>query len=222
MTVRTAVLQPSGQLADEHELDDRCCECCATAAVRTHRGVLVAYRGRSADEVRDIALVRREEGRWTKPYRLHADGWKIAGCPVNGPAMDASGDQVVAAWFTAASDTARVFVAFSNDGGRVFSKPIRIDGGDPIGRVGTTLMPDGSALVSWLESERGKAAIKVRKVTASGRLGSPMIVAASSSARASGFPQIVRTEDDVWFAWTEPGAQPQIKLARVALQAFAR
>lgn len=136
--------------------------------------------------------------------------------------MDAARDQVGIAWFTAAADTARVFVAFSKDGGSVFSKPIRIDGGDPIGRVGTALLPDGSALVSWLETESGKTAIKVRQVAASGRLGSPKIVAVSSSVRASGFPQIVRTEDDVWFAWTEPGARPQIKLARAALQTFPR
>ena len=222
MTVRTAVIQMNGTMAQEQVLDGRCCECCATAAVRTSRGMLVAYRDRSADEIRDIALVRHEDGRWTKPYLLHRDGWKIAGCPVNGPAMDASGDQVVAAWFTAASETARVFAAFSKDGGGVFSKPIRIDGGNPIGRVGTTLLRDGSALVSWLETESGKTAIKVRHVTASGGLGSPKIVAISSSVRASGFPQIVRMEDDVWFAWTTPGAQPQIKLAYASLRTLVR
>lgn len=222
MTVRTAVLQANGAVAEERELDGRCCECCATTAVRTRRGMLVAYRDRSADEIRDIALVRHENGRWTKPYRLHADGWKIAGCPVNGPAMDASGDQVVAAWFTAASDTARVFAAFSQDGGRVFSKPTRIDGHDPTGRVGAALMPDGSALITWIEKENGKAVFKVRRVTASGALGSPQIVTASSAARSSGFPQIVRTNDEVWFAWTEAGEQPRIKLARAGLDAPAR
>ena len=214
MTVRTAVLAPNGRLSDEHELDDRSCECCATAAVRTARGVLVAYRDRGADEIRDIALVRHEHGRWTKPYRLHADGWKIAGCPVNGPAMDASGDRVVIAWYTAAADTPRVFAAFSEDGGRAFSNPIRIDGGDPLGRVGATLLPDGSALVSWLENGGGKSAIKVRRVSRDGGVWPPQIVAASSSARNSGFPQIVRSNGEVWFAWTESGSQPRVRIAR--------
>lgn len=68
MTVRTVVVQPNGEISDEQELDDRCCECFATAAVSTSCGVLVAYRDRSADEVRDIALARHEGGRWTKPY----------------------------------------------------------------------------------------------------------------------------------------------------------
>lgn len=217
MTVRTAVARPGGVLVDEAELDGRCCECCATAAVRTKRGVLVAYRDRSAGEIRDIGLVRYEDGRWTQPYLLNADGWKITGCPVNGPALDASGDQVVAAWFTAAGDNARVLVAFSRDGGRSFSDPIRVDGGDPTGRVGTAMMPDGSAFVSWLETESGNTSVRVRRVRANGASAPALTVTASSAARASGFPQLVLAGRDLWFAWTEPGERSQIRVARASL-----
>ena len=38
---------------------------------------MIAYRDRSADEVRDISIVRRVGGRWTKPAPVHDDGWKI-------------------------------------------------------------------------------------------------------------------------------------------------
>ncbi len=214
MTVRTAVVHPDGRIADEHELDVRSCECCATAAVRTSKGMLVAYRDRSTGEIRDIALTRYEDGRWTQPYLVNADGWKISGCPVNGPAMDAAGDHVAIAWFTAAADSPRVYAAFSEDAGRRFTRPIRIDGGDPAGRVGIAMMSDGSARVSWLETVSGKAAVKVRQVWKTGRSGESQIVTAISGARASGFPQIVRSGNGIWFAWTEDGTQSRIHVAR--------
>ena len=84
----------AGVAENEEELDARVCDCCQTAAVATQRGLLVAYRDRGPDEVRDISVVRFESGRWTEPHPLHSDGWKIAGCPVNGPAMDATSDHV--------------------------------------------------------------------------------------------------------------------------------
>ncbi len=87
-------------LETETLLDARVCDCCQTAAVATRGGVLVAHRDRSADEVRDIFLVRRDSSGWTKPYPLAKDDWRIPGCPVNGPARDAIEDRVVAAWFT--------------------------------------------------------------------------------------------------------------------------
>jgi hypothetical protein len=67
---------------------------------------------------------------------LHADGWKIDYCPVNGPAAGAIGDTVAVAWFTGAQDTSRVRVAFSTDAGATFSAPVRADDGLPAGARG--------------------------------------------------------------------------------------
>ncbi len=63
----------------------------------TARGPVVAYRDRSVDEVRDIAVVRRVNGTWTTPAVVHDDHWQIAACPVNGPALASRGDTVVIA-----------------------------------------------------------------------------------------------------------------------------
>jgi len=68
-------------------VDSRVCECCPTAAVRTTDGVVVTYRDRSSEEVRNIAVARLEGDRWTEPAHVHDDGWRIPGCPVNGPAF---------------------------------------------------------------------------------------------------------------------------------------
>ena len=134
----------------EAVVDSRVCECCPTAAVRTKRGVVVAYRDRSAGEVRDIAVARYENGRWT-PKVVHADNWKIPGCPVNGPALAASESRVALAWFAAPENNARVKVTFSRDGGVTFGAPIRVDDGLPLGRVTVTTIDDASVLVGWLE-----------------------------------------------------------------------
>ena len=83
---------------------------------------------------------------------VHADNWEINGCPVNGPAIAARGKNVAVAWFAAKDNAPKTQLAFSKDGGRTFGAPIRIDSGTTLGRVGLTLLADGRALVSWIDS----------------------------------------------------------------------
>ncbi|MGH7732091.1 MAG: sialidase family protein [Candidatus Eiseniibacteriota bacterium] len=213
MTLRSTVLSADGTLADDSELDPRVCDCCQTAAVATPKGALVAYRDRSPDEIRDIWLTRLEDGRWSEPYPLHADGWKIAGCPVNGPALAATGDRVAAAWFSGANDTSRVWAAFSDDQGARFGAPVRIDEGSPLGRAHVALLPGGDALVVWLETHEKEARLQLRRVSGDGTRGPVMTVARTSAARASGFPRIVRTGFEVVLAWTEAGKPSRVRTA---------
>ncbi|HEU0076539.1 MAG TPA: sialidase family protein, partial [Longimicrobiaceae bacterium] len=149
MLVHTA-LAADGGVGAERPLDARICDCCQTGQATTSAGPLVVYRDRSADEIRDVYVVRRVGGRWTEPRPVHADGWKIPACPVNGPQVAARGEQVAVAWFTGARDTARVLVAFSRDAGATFGAPVRVDDGDPAGRVDVELLEGGGALVSWI------------------------------------------------------------------------
>jgi hypothetical protein len=178
---------------------------------------VIAYRNRTADEIRDIYVTRRVNGKWTAGAPVFEDKWKIAACPVNGPALAASGNQVALAWFTGAQDTARVKVAFSKDGGATFGSPTRIDGGSPGGRVDAVLLADGSALVSWIERIGGDtAAVRVRRVTPDGKSGEAITVAKSSTARASGVPKMVLAGEQVIFAWTVPGRPSIIRVARAS------
>lgn len=202
-------------------LDDRVCDCCQTDAARTADGVLVVYRDRSGEEVRDISAVRFDGSGWSEPEAVHRDGWVIGGCPVNGPAVSASGSEVVVAWFTAADDVPRVRVAFSGDGGRSFGPPTEVDEGNPAGRTDVALLDDGSALVSWLERAGGgedeEARVLVRRVRSDGSTGPVSEVAASSASRASGFPQLVRTApDEVIVAWTDV-AEDRVRVARAGI-----
>ena len=222
MTLRVASLAPDGGLGAERELDARTCDCCQTAAAVTARGPVVVYRDRSAEEIRDIAAVRLVNGAWTAPGMVHADGWEIAACPVNGPAISARGERTVVAWFTGAQDTARVRVAFSGDAGSAWSAPVRADEGDPIGRVDVELLDDGSAAVLWLERTGGEgAAVRLRRVAVDGTLGTPVTVAESAAARSSGFPRMTRAGDWLYLAWTDPGTPSRVRVTRVRLGAAA-
>ncbi len=215
MTLRTALVGADGSIQDEAELDGRTCDCCATTAIRTTDGYVVAYRDRSDQEVRDIALVRADKNGWTKPERLHADQWKIAGCPVNGPAADAVGDRVAIAWFTVAADSPRVYSAWSIDGGRHFSAPTRMDLGNPSGRVAVSILPDGDAVVVWLEADEKRATILGRRIDSTGAVGRAISLTGTSSARSSGFPQAIAVGDDILIAWTDAGDVSRVLTARV-------
>jgi len=212
MAVHGARITASG-FTDERVIDPRACDCCQTAATVTSRGVLVAYRDRSSAEIRDISIARYENGRWSAPTPLHADGWHLSGCPVNGPALAASGNHVAVAWFTAAADTSRVQIAFSRDGGEHFGAPVRIDVGHPIGRVGVALLPDTTALATWIEGSGEGAMVQMRRISPAAVMSDPVAVARTSTARATGVPQLAIAPGRVIVAWTEAAKPSLIRLA---------
>ncbi|MFM8394233.1 MAG: exo-alpha-sialidase, partial [Acidobacteriota bacterium] len=211
MTLRYVKIRRDGTLTDEAVLDGRVCECCQTAVAVTADGPVVVYRDRTLprqgeeSEIRDISIVRRRGSRWSAPQTVSTDHWELSGCPVNGPAIAARGRQVAVAWYTAAGDAPRVKLAFSNDAGESFGKPLTIDDGQPIGRVDLLLHDDGSALVSWLEKTPGGGALRLRRIDRSGKAAEAVTIAPSGTARSNGFPQMVRRGNQLLFAWTATG-----------------
>lgn len=218
MTVRARSVSREGTPGPEAVLDHRGCDCCQTDVAVTSRGPVVVYRDRTEDEIRDISISRREGDRWTPGRPVHQDGWVIAACPVNGPAVDAAGEDVVVAWFTGAEDRSRVQVAFSSDAGDTFSGPIRVDDGRPVGRVDVVRLPEGDAVVAWLEETDDGAEVRLRRVAKDGEAGASWMLAATSAARAGGFPQFVALSGGSFLAaWTEvrDGAPSRMHLALV-------
>jgi len=205
MTLRGAVLDSTGTVEHRALLDARTCECCPTSAVRVGREALVAYRDRSGDEVRNIRLTRFDGQSWSEPTLLHDDGWQIAGCPVNGPALAAQGQRVAAAWYTAPEGRPRVKVAVSDDGGRQFSTPVVVAESTPTGRVDVVFLADGTAVVSWLGQDDGSAALRVRAVEPEGTL-SPTVAMATlpAASRGVGMPRLVQNGTHLYAAWTSP------------------
>jgi hypothetical protein len=217
MTLRYAEVDASLRIANESMVDARVCECCGTGMIMTARGPLVAYRDRGHDELRDITLVRLVKGKWSEPKAVHNDGWRVPGCPVNGPQLDSRGELATIAWFTAPNNQPRVNVAFSKDGGATFGKPVRVDKANATGRVDVLQLGDGSALVTWIEGSATAASIMVRRVRPDGRMEAPRELGAVTAARASGFPRGALAGNSAYFAWTDPQTK-QIRVARLDLK----
>src|SRR5579864_6581276 len=151
MSLRASVYDAAGKQLSETVVVPRVCECCSTSAAQTAEGTIVAFRNRSATEVRDIYVTRFAEGKWSAPAIVHADGWMIDACPINGPSIAARGRDVAVGWFMAKNDQGRAFLAFSHDAGRTFGAPVRVDDASSLGRLGVQLLDDGSAAVMWIE-----------------------------------------------------------------------
>lgn len=216
MSLRHRMMKSDGSLTEETELDDRICECCQTGMAMGTGGPVVVYRDRSAEEIRDIGLVRRTGSSWTKPTLLHSDDWKIAGCPVNGPQIDARGDDLVAAWFTSGGGKANVKVKFSGDSGASWSAPVIVDGGQPMGRVDVSFLDDGRALVVWIEQVGQNAEVRGRVVSKDGSAGEAFAVAPTTTSRSAGFPRIAVSGDSAYAAWTQTGDVPVIRVAKIS------
>ena len=202
-SLRFVRISGDGSVLADEMIDPDVCTCCQTSVALTEAGPIVAYRGHTAGEIRDISVVSYRDGKWLAPRPVHQDGWKINACPVNGPALAASGKRVWAAWYTAAGETPRMQIASSQDAGLTFSAPLRLDGGSPLGRVAVVLLPDGGAVGSWIEKRpEGRAELRVRRVSAGGQLGTVQTVAEVDAGRKTGFPKMVLAGKTLLMTWT--------------------
>ncbi len=224
MTLRFATVAADGTLKNETRLDQRTCDCCQTSMTVLFDGsVIVAYRDRSSEELRDAFYVRGEvsetgEYTWSAPAAVASDNWKIEGCPVNGPALASSDSLVVMGWFTMGADEKpKVYCAFSRDFGQTFEKPLRLDGGVPLGRVDVVMLDSQTALVSWLEEINESTEIIVRTAKANGDLSKPVTVTESSSSRASGFARMAPVNNGALIAWTHTADTSQVQTALITL-----
>lgn len=213
MTLRAAVAGLSGTTG-ETLLDGRVCDCCPTAATSTPDAVIVAYRDRTPEEVRDISVVRFVDGTWSAPVTMQ-DGWQIGGCPVNGPSLAARGRFVALAWFTGADNKPAVKLAHSSDEGRTWGEPMTLSSGIPLGRVAVALTDDGATHVAWLDHNDSNGRLLVRRLGPDGSVGEPETLTPMKTDRNSGYPRMIAVGNDLIYAWTEVG-EDRVKQVRVA------
>ena len=211
MTLYSTTIDNNGGLGKEILLDDRVCECCPTTAAEIGNEILVAYRDRSLSEIRNINLVRWENGEWKNPQPLHDDNWKIAGCPVNGPKLAVEGNNVAAIWYTSPDDQPSIYLSISNDGGNNFNEPMRLDSGKPLGRVDCIWLDGESVLASWMEMGAEGTNVMFSTVDLANQKSRSMIATQISPGRASGHPIISRYHQNIFLAWTEVGEVDKIK-----------
>lgn len=219
MSLRHARLTGDGSLTEQEELDPLTCDCCQTAAIASGADVLVAYRDRSEEEIRDIRLLRRTDAGWQDQGLIREDGWEIPGCPVNGPALAAEQEHVAIAWFSAASGQPRVRAGISSDHGRRF-KLIEIEDEEPEGRVDVALLGELFA-VSWLSKAGGGGRLRLQVFDLDGNPRSlPQDLVKVTASRAAGFPRLLAADGQLLLAWTEvTDVAKQVHAARLVLTA---
>ena len=215
--LRAATFGPDLQRAGETVVDARSCDCCSTAVARTPDGVVLAYRDRDENEIRDIATVAFDGKRWSAPRPVHADGWHMEGCPVNGPSIAADGDDVVLGWFTAANDEPRVQLARSTDGGANFGAPLVLERGKQVdGRVAVALDGD-NAWALWLREEFGGASLWLARLAPDLSRERERVKVATLKAHgiAAGYPKLALRDGTAYIVWTDSdGTLTQLQGAR--------
>ncbi|MGY1522024.1 sialidase family protein [Luteimonas sp. A482] len=218
MTLRAAVFDASLQRSDDAEIDARVCDCCQTAVAMTSSGPLLVYRGRSQDEVRDILATRLDDGSWRKPAPVHADGWVMPACPVNGPDVAAHGDAAVVAWYTEASGTPELRIAASSNAGDSFAAPVTLDSGAAVlGRVAVALDAQ-QAWVLWQREDARQQSLWLSRRSPDLASEHERIELArpQGKGRATGFPQLAVVAGVAHVVWTDvAGGVPNLKGVRV-------
>lgn len=194
------VVGASGKAAKEERIDMDVCQCCSTAVTNSAKGLLVAYRDHTPADIRDISVVRLENGKWTKPKNVHADNWKLDACPVNGPAISAKGDRVAVVWHTGAQDSPRTQIAFSSDSGTTFGNSVVVSTARSQGFTSVVLDDNGGAAVSWIEQGKDTSRLLVRSISSAGVAG-PVFQVATGSRSDLGYPRLVRAGKDTLIAW---------------------
>jgi hypothetical protein len=205
------VVGADGNEVKEETLAADVCECCPTAVARTARGLLVAYRAHTKDDIRDIAVTRLESGRWTSPKIVFPDKWQVDACPVNAASVAANGEKVAVSWYTASGDKPRVELAFSMDSGATFSKATIISTGQSYGYTSIAIDDAGGAYVSWLEHAGDGARVLARHVSADGAAG-PVAQVAAGTRKTLGYPRILRAGNETWIAWNTDAKVQTAKL----------
>lgn len=219
MTLHTALVDTFGIVSEETLLDSRICDCCQTASAMVENGPVIIYRDRSEREIRDISIIRFENGSWTEPVSIFQDNWIITGCPVNGPAVSSYKNKLAIAWFTGKNNKGEVKVIFSENGGRTFGKPVIIDADNPLGRVDIQWLNEKQVAVSWMSNQGKSTKLSLQIIGANGKMGILQHITDTSPERLSGFPIFVPHESGLIISTTKVNRDKstQVKTYRLSL-----
>jgi hypothetical protein len=101
----------------------------------------------------------------------------------------------------------------STDSGKTFGKKIRVDGGNPQGRVEVVSLASGDAIVSWIERTAQGPRLQIRRYGANGVAAAPIDVSKTAGVRSGGFPKMVVTGNELILAWTDTAEPSHIRSA---------
>ncbi len=203
------------------------CPCCRPAvAFGANSEVFVAWRGVDASDVRDMTLVVSTDHGSTfgKPVLMANDNWKISGCPHTGPQLVVKGKRLYAAWHSEGDGSnAGIRVAWSDDNGKTFSKPVIASGAvNDTNHPLLSLSEDGRLLLVFQGREPaekegwGLVRAFLTEIHDNGEVSAPSVI--PGSRKTAQYPAVaVGTVGRVFVAWTEAtdkGAQVMLSRGR--------
>jgi hypothetical protein len=217
-SLRLARYDQTGTVTSREIIDELVCDCCAPDVAMARSGPVVAYRDRTENEIRDVVVRGFFDGEWSDPVQTGAEGWFIEGCPVNGPAIAASGDEVAVVWFTAPDNRGRVRYARSQNSGLTFSAAVDVDANGAFGQPGISLDTDGRAVISWWHrAAEGGLDLMVRAYDRNGALDAELMVAHESIGSPIDVPQLIAADDGYLITWTTFDDGGAVRVARLDL-----
>jgi hypothetical protein len=162
--LRASEFDADGARQGESVVDARTCDCCQTDVAVTTSGPVMVYRDRAADDTRDIVVTWKSAAGWSAPRPVHADGWIMTACPMNGPGIAATGNTVAVAWYTAAGGRPSVRLALSRGDGETFAAPVLLAQGASVRGNVDVQVDDTAAWASWLAESAGAQVLRVARV----------------------------------------------------------
>ena len=184
-------------------IDGLVCECCQTDITITDKGPIGVYRDRSEEETRDIYITKLENDVWSKGKPLHLDNWKINGCPVNGPVITGSNNDITVAWYTRAGGRSNIKIAKSTDYGDTFNDPIVLGTDETVGHISIVDDAIGNIWLLWQKTgDNGSVVLILTKIeNESNNIMHKVIEEAGKTPRFS-FPQITRHNNQIILAYS--------------------
>jgi hypothetical protein len=136
------------------------------------------------------------------------DGWKFAGCPVNGPAVAARGDAVWVVWYTEADGKPSLRLARSIDSGDTFAVPIAMAEGEGVLGRAVLAIDAKEVWLAWLEERDGGRdgqQLWLARIDAqSAKIIDRQVVAElAARGRASGLPRLQVRDGRAKLVWTD-------------------
>ncbi|MFN1833918.1 hypothetical protein AB2B38_001545 [Balneola sp. MJW-20] len=196
MSLRGALLDLSGRVLNRYLIDDSVCDCCNTSLTKTQNGLIVFFRDRNENEIRDIKFARFDGEEWNNPELVAPDNWQIAACPVNGPSSSYEDGKTLVSWFTGANNKAAVkWRIIDGDS----PAEIRIsDNNSPEGRV-QALLRNSRVFISWIDRN---GILLVNEYDLQGKFISQPFKEEITKNRNTGFPQLSMVDNNLVVAWT--------------------
>ena len=197
------------------------CYCCKTAIAAAPNGdLMLAWRHVYSGGYRDIAFsMSRDSGRtFSTPVRISSDGWQIAGCPEDGPALAIDADRRAhVVWPTLVRENGREVMALFHavtTNGEVFSGRTRLPAGDSAFHPQAVVTGTGELVSAWDEGSAGTRRIRL----AHGRIdgtGSVRFAAIDDLNATGDHPALAIVPDGVVVAWaSRSGPASEIQLIR--------